>query len=76
MTKPAEKTWEHPVPVTLCLRKQEYQVKPGMDLRSVLRKIGVDSEAVLAIRNGEMITDDEILSPGDQVKLVHVISGG
>ena len=33
-------------------------------------------EAVIATRNGEMITEDEILKNGDVVKLVAVISGG
>jgi sulfur carrier protein ThiS len=33
-------------------------------------------ESVIAIRDGEMITDDEVLRSGDVVKLVAVISGG
>jgi sulfur carrier protein ThiS len=31
---------------------------------------------VLATRNGELIPEDEILNPGDVIKLVAVISGG
>ncbi|MCA2001417.1 MAG: MoaD/ThiS family protein [Chloroflexi bacterium] len=41
-----------------------------------MRKIDVLPESVIAVRDGEMITDDEILRPGDEVKLVAVISGG
>ena len=62
--------------VTLSLRGKEYPVKSGMTLRDALRKIGVQSEAVLATRQGQMITDDEILAEGDVVKLIAVISGG
>jgi sulfur carrier protein ThiS len=62
--------------VKLILRDKEYEVKPGMSLRSSLEKIDVPSESVLATRNGEMITDDEILKEGDIVKLISVISGG
>jgi sulfur carrier protein len=62
--------------VKLILRNQEYEVRPGMTLLSSLEKIGVLPESVLAVRNGEMILEDEILKDGDVVKLVAVISGG
>jgi len=62
--------------VKLILRNREYEVKPGMTLRSALEKIDVSPEAVLATRNGEMITDDRILEDGDEIKLIAVISGG
>jgi sulfur carrier protein len=62
--------------VTLILRDQEHKVKPGMALRDALRKIDVLPEAVLAVREGQMITDDEILNDGEVVKLIAVISGG
>ncbi len=64
------------MPVKLILRDQEYEVKPGMTLRHSLLKIGVQPEAVLAIRQGQMITDDEILRDEETIKLVAVISGG
>jgi sulfur carrier protein ThiS len=62
--------------VKLVLRGKEYEVKPGMTLLDSLKKINVLSESVLAVRNGEMILDDEILKDGEVVKLVAVISGG
>ncbi len=62
--------------VKLILRDKVYEVKPGMALLDALRKINVEPESVIAVRDGEMITDDEILRPGDEVKLVAVISGG
>jgi sulfur carrier protein ThiS len=62
--------------VKLILRGKEYEVKPGMTLRDSLRKIDVLPESVLAMRDGEMITEDEILKDGEQIKLIAVISGG
>jgi sulfur carrier protein len=62
--------------VKLILRNKEYEVKPGMALRDSLLKIGLQPEATLAIREGQMITEDEILLDGDVIKLVAVISGG
>jgi len=62
--------------VKLILRGNEYEVKPGMTLRHSLLKIDVMPESVLATRDGEMITEDEILQDGEIIKLVAVISGG
>ena len=60
----------------LILRDKEYEVRPGMSLLDALKKNNIVPEAVIAVRDGEMITDDEILRSGDVVKLVSVISGG
>jgi sulfur carrier protein ThiS len=62
--------------VKLILRGQEYEVKPGMTLRQSLFKINQQPESVLSTRDGEMITEEEILKDGDVVKLIAVISGG
>ena len=64
------------MPVKLILRGKEYEVKPGMTLRDALRRADILPESVLATRQGQMLTDDEILKDGDVVKLVAVISGG
>lgn len=60
----------------LILRDKEYEVKPGMSLLDALKKINIVPESVIATRDGEMITDDEILRSGDVIKLIAVISGG
>jgi len=60
----------------LILRDKVYEVRPGMSLLDALKKSNVVPESVIAIRDGEMITDDEILHSGDVIKLVAVISGG
>ena len=62
--------------VKLILREKEFEVRPGMTLLSALEKCDILSESVIATRDGELILDDEILSDGDVIKLVAVISGG
>jgi sulfur carrier protein ThiS len=62
--------------VTLRLRDKEYQVRPGMTVRSALEQIGVEPESVIPTRQGELITEDEILQDGERIRLVAVISGG
>ncbi len=62
--------------VKIILRDKEYEVRAGMTLHSALKKLGILPEGVLATRNGEMITEDEILREGDEIRLISVISGG
>lgn len=62
--------------VKLILRDKEYEVRPGMALVDALKKNNIIPESVIAVREGEVITDDEILKNGDVIKLVMVISGG
>ena len=60
----------------MILRDKEYEVRPGMDLLAALEKCGILPEAVIAVHEGELIREDEILKDGDVIKLVAVISGG
>ena len=62
--------------VKLILRKDEFEVRPGMDLMAALKSCNILPEAVIATRNGELILEDEILKDGDIIRLVKVISGG
>ncbi|NWF64838.1 MAG: MoaD/ThiS family protein [Chloroflexi bacterium] len=64
------------MPVKLVLRNKEYEVKAGMALLDALKKCNIVPESVIATRNGEVITDDEILRDGEVIKLIAVISGG
>jgi sulfur carrier protein ThiS len=64
------------MPVTFILRDKQYEVRAGMTVRHALEKIGIELESVLATREGELITEDEILKEGDLIKLIAVISGG
>lgn len=58
------------------LRSQEYEIKHGITIRKALQKLSIEPDSVLATRNGELITDDEIVKGNDVIKLVPVISGG
>jgi len=60
----------------LILRDKQIEVPSRMTLRAALLKVGLQPDAYLAIRDGEMITDDELLHDNDQIKLIAVISGG
>jgi sulfur carrier protein len=64
------------MPAKLILRTNEYEVKAGMALLDALKKCNIVPESVIATRNGELMTEDELLKDGDVIKLIAVISGG
>ncbi len=64
------------MPAKMILRKKVYDIRHGMTIRSALLKLGIQPEAVLPTREGELISEEEIIQDGDVIKLVAVISGG
>lgn len=62
--------------VRIILRQKEYEVRPGMTLRDALRRCQIIPDTVLATRQGELLTDDEILRDGDEIQLISVFSSG
>ena len=62
--------------VKMILRKKEFEVRPGITLAKALQSLDLHPETYLAVREGDLITEDEILREGDVITLVAVISGG
>jgi sulfur carrier protein ThiS len=62
--------------VKIKYRNKEYEVNTGMTVRDAIKKIGLEPEAVLAVHEGKLITDDTVLREGMEIKLVAVVSGG
>jgi sulfur carrier protein ThiS len=61
----------------LTYRGQEWtDVRPGATLRDTLLRLGLDPQAVLAVREGQLINEETVLRPSDVIKLISVISGG
>ncbi len=56
-----EKTWTF---------EQEFRV------RDLLKELKLNPEEVIVIRNGDVVTEDEVVRVGDEVEIVRVISGG
>ena len=57
-------------------RDKEWEVPSGMTVRAAIQKGGLDPFAVLALREKRLVNDQTILEPGDEIRLVNVISGG
>ena len=43
---------------------------------ALLKELHLSSEEVLIVRNGTLITEDEVLEDTDEIKLLSVVSGG
>jgi sulfur carrier protein len=57
-------------------RDQEWELHGRRRVRDVIKEVGLLPQAVLAVRDGKLLTEDVTLSEDDEVKLVAVISGG
>jgi sulfur carrier protein ThiS len=58
------------------LRNREYEVEGNISLGKVFKRLNLNNQAILAIRKGTLITEDEIINETDVIELVEVISGG
>ena len=62
--------------VKVIYRDQEWELPRRMSAREAMQQLGLDREAVLVLKNGELVTDDTLLEEGDEVKFIAAISGG
>lgn len=60
----------------LIYRDKSWELRGGMTVRDAIRKVGLDPEAVLALRDGLLIHEETILKDDDVIRLVAVVSGG
>ena len=57
-------------------RDKEWELHGKRKVRDAIREVGLVPQAVLAVRDGKLLTEDVWLQDDDEVKLVAVISGG
>lgn len=64
--------------VKAILRHKEYLFENTKDLTvsKVFKELNLLPETYLCVRNGELITERELLKDGDTIRLIPVISGG
>ena len=57
-------------------RDKEWFVEQEMTVNQMLKYLKLLPESVLVVRNGRLVSEDQKVQPGDEVKIVSVISGG
>ena len=60
----------------LIYRDKEWELEGRRRVRDAIKEVGLIPQAVLAVRDGKLLTGDVMLEAEDEVKLVAVISGG
>ncbi len=60
----------------LIYRDQTWELKGKITVRDALKKVGLRPEAVLAVRDGKLITEDVLAGQDDVIRLIAVVSGG
>ncbi len=56
--------------------EQEIVEKFNGTVEALLNKLEINPEAVLVVRNGELLAPDEQVSNDDHVEILSVVSGG
>ncbi len=63
--------------IKLILRKKEYELEgKTITVKEAMEQLDLSPEMYLLVRNGELLTERDVLRDGDLVKIVAVISGG
>lgn len=76
MPDPASRETSVQGTATLLLRRQGLPVQAGLTVRAAIVACGLEPDAFIVTRAGELIAEDEVLRPGDRVKLLRIPSGG
>ena len=61
---------------TIKYRGKEHTVRANLPVMKAVKMLKVPLNAHLILRNGELITEDELILPGDRIEMMPVISGG
>lgn len=64
------------MPVILILRKQEFQLEGTLMVKDALKKLDLSPESHLVVRDGNLLTENDVLRNGETVKIIAAISGG
>ena len=62
--------------ITLTLRDKVFTLDRKMSVKKALREIGLSPESHLALKDGDLLQEDQILKDGDVITIIPVISGG
>ena len=57
-------------------RSQHWNFDESLTVDQLLKRIALLPESVLVVRDGRLLTEDQRLHPGDDIRIVSVISGG
>jgi len=48
----------------------------GNTIKDLLNMLNLDSSRFIVVKNGEIVTEDDIINDGDYIKILDSVSGG
>ena len=60
----------------IVMEDRVWEVKRRMNVLRFLQREGINPEEVLVIINGKVVTEDAVMEPQDQVRILWVLSRG
>ncbi len=54
----------------------EVDVGGVVSVRELLRRLGLSVQGYVVVRGGEVLTEEDVVSPGDELEVYRVASGG
>ncbi|KRT36263.1 ThiS family protein [Acetomicrobium hydrogeniformans ATCC BAA-1850] len=57
-------------------KKEVLEFIETMSVNKLLKKMALNKGEVVVIRNGAIVTEDEMLNPDDEVRIIDTVSGG
>ena len=58
------------------VRNKTYDFEGVTNVRKILKRININPESYLVVRNGKLLTEDDVIKDGEEIKIIAVISGG
>lgn len=55
---------------------REIQLAPASNILDLLKELDQSPEVVIVRRNGKIVAEEEQLADGDEIEIIHVVSGG
>jgi sulfur carrier protein ThiS len=76
MKKRLRNCWRNTVKVRIEKDDRNLEMEFAGSVEELMKKLSVNPEAVLVVKNGEVVTEDAELDDNDDVEFVSVVSGG
>ncbi|GAB6065001.1 MoaD/ThiS family protein [Aquifex pyrophilus] len=65
------------MPIKVIYRGKEIEIpEKKIKARELLKRLGLSPLSSLVVKNGEVISEEEYVEEGDEVRVVNAISGG
>ncbi len=55
---------------------KKIEIEKPLKVQELLKKLSLNSEGHLVVVDGRLVTEDEIVSNAESVKIIRVVSGG